>query len=74
MRRSPLARRLVAGATIGFVGLLAGCTGATEPTMVEAPPPPPPTEEEKKAEGKPEGYGANKAYEDAMEKQFGGKK
>ncbi|MGE3819504.1 MAG: hypothetical protein AB7I30_08715 [Isosphaeraceae bacterium] len=74
MRRPPKGRLLLAGATLGLAGVLFGCNGPTEPKMVEAPPPPPPTAEDQEAKGKPEGYGTNKAYEDAMEKQFGGKR
>lgn len=74
MRNSPRGRRLLACVTFGLAGVLFGCNSSTEPTMVEAPPPPPPTEADKEAKGKPEGYGANKTYEDAMEKQFGSKK
>jgi len=65
-----VSRRLFFGVlTAPLWCLAAGCTGADNTKIADAPPPPPPTEAEKAVpKGKPPGYGEGSAYQKAMEK------
>src|SRR5262249_9454298 len=67
-------RILLKALTVPLAVFAAGCYGPDNPKLAEAPPPAPGTPEQKaEPKGKPAGYGQGKTYQEAMERQFGGK-
>ena len=65
-----LRRLVMMGALVPLAGFVAGCTGADNPKIVEAPAyTPPANPEPPKIPGRTETYGANERYQKAMERQ-----
>ncbi|GAC1469856.1 MAG: hypothetical protein NVSMB9_14240 [Isosphaeraceae bacterium] len=60
-------RYLLSAALISFTLVVAGCSGADNPKIADAPPPPPPTEEAKTKPPKIK-YMENDAYKKGMER------
>jgi len=62
-------RVILSVASAPLVGLIAGCSGADNPKIVEAPAfTTPPSTEPPKIPGRKQAYGASKKYQDAMER------
>jgi hypothetical protein len=62
-------RTILVAALAPLAGLFAGCSGADNPKIAEAPAyTPPANPEPPKIPGKKEQYGSNKRYQDAMER------